>query len=616
MRLATLALLSLVATAQPVVTKVEPPDWWTGTKWNPVQLLIRGRNLAGAKVSVRTPLRAGNVRVNANGTYLRVDVRIPSNAAAGLYPLTLTSAEGKLEAPFRLMERLKSEGRFQGFSNDDVIYLIMPDRFANGDLANDDPAPAQGLLDRSKARYYHGGDLQGVIDKLDYLKELGVTAVWLNPWYDNSDTLNQKETYNRQAITDYHGYGAIDFYGVEQHFGTLEKLIELVEKAHAKGIKIMQDQVANHTGPYHPWTQDPPTPAWYHGTVSQHLANDWQTWTLIDPHATPAMRRTTLDGWFINILPDLNQEDSEVETYLIQNSLWWAGRTGLDAIRQDTLPYAPRTYWAAWMRALKSEFPRMNVVGEVFDGDPALTSFFQGGVTRFDGVDSGVDSVFDFPVYFQIRGAFARGGPVRDVARMMAHDELYVNPSMLVTFLGLHDVDRFMNEKGATAEGLKLAWTFLFTARGVPMIYYGDEIGLRGGGDPDNRRDFPGGWANDAHNAFSAGGLTPEEQGLYEHVKKLGALRRGTEALRIGATTNLAATDQTWAYTRSTPKSTAIAVFNNGASPAAVEFDAPGGGPDLRDALGSAAVLKLQSGRARVELPARSAAVFIPEGKP
>lgn len=612
MRLAILALLSLVASAQPVVSKVEPPDWWTGTMWNPVQLLIRGQNLKGAKVSVRAPLKTGGVKVNAAGTYLRVEVRIPSKASAGAYPVTISTAEGKVEAPFRLFERLKADTRFQGFSTDDVIYLIMPDRFANGDAANDDPAESKGLYDRSKARYYHGGDLQGVIGKLDYLKELGVTAIWLNPWYENNNQLNEKETYDGRAITDYHGYGATDFYGVEEHFGTLEKLVELVDQAHAKGIKIIQDQVANHTGPYHPWVKDAPSPAWYHGTSADHAANDWQTWTLADPHGTPATRRTTLDGWFINILPDLNQEDIDVTAYLIQNSLWWVGRTGLDAIRQDTLPYAPRTYWAAWMRALKGEFPRVNVVGEVFDGNPALVAFFQGGAAQFDGVDSGIDSVFDFPVYFQIRSAFARGGSLRDIPRMMSHDRLYPDSHLLVTFLGLHDVERFMNEKGATADGLKLAWTFLFTARGVPLIYYGDEVGMRGGNDPDNRRDFMGGWAGDARSAFAASGRTPEEQAMFEHVKRLAALRRGSAALKTGATTNLVSTDQTWAYLRRTPRQTAIVVLNNGAGPAAVEFDSPVAGPELKDALGSAAVLKIQSGRARVDMPARSSAIFLP----
>ena len=592
--------------AQPRVEKVEPPDWWTSTVWSPVRLLIHGQNLKGARASVPSPLRAANPRTNAAGTFLFLDLVIPKRAAAGSYPLTITTNQGSTTAPFRLFTRLDAKSRFQGLDPADVIYLIMPDRFSNGDPSNDQP-----LLDRAKGRYYHGGDFQGILSKLDYFKELGVTALWLNPWYDNYDGLNRKETYDGQPITDYHGYGAVDFYGVEQHFGTLDKLIELVDQAHAHGIKIIQDQVANHTGPYHLWTQDPPTPTWYNGTVAQHLANDWQTWTLIDPHATPAMRRSTLEGWFIDILPDLNQNDQETEAYLIQNSLWWVGRTGLDAIRQDTLPYAPRTYWSSWMRALKAEFPKLQAIGEVFDGDPALVSFFQGGVRQFDDIDSGVDTVFDFPVYFQIRAAFARGESLRAIPRMLAHDSLYPNPGALVTFLGLHDVQRFMNETGATIDGLKLAWTFLFTARGLPLVYYGDEIAMRGGNDPDNRRDFPGGWSGDAHNAFTAAGRSPEEQQVFDHVKKLAALRHSSEALQKGLTTNLLATDQTWAFLRRTPAHAAIAAFNNSNQPTILEFDSPIDGPDVPDSLGSPATLRIASGRARVELAPRSSAVFL-----
>ncbi len=234
----------------------------------------------------------------------------------------------------------------------------MPDRFANGDPTNDDPPQSPGLLDRSKGRYYHGGDLQGVIDHLPYLKNLGITALWMNPVYDNNNGLNEKETYDGKAITDYHGYGAVDFYAVEEHLGDLALFRKLVDDAHKLGLKVIQDEVANHTGPYHPWVKDSPTPTWFNGTEAKHLANTWQTWTLQDPNSPPAMQKATLDGWFINILPDLNQDDPECARYLIQNTLWWVGVSGMDAIRQDTLPYVPRSFWRDWMAAIKREYPR------------------------------------------------------------------------------------------------------------------------------------------------------------------------------------------------------------------------------------------------------------------
>jgi glycosidase len=558
-------------------------------------------------------LEIGLTQVNARGTYLFVDIGIPSSAKPGRLALNVTTTEGAAAIPFEISAPLPRSGRFQGFSPDDVIYLVMPDRFADGDPSNDDPAVSKGLLDRSKPRYYHGGDLQGIVDHLPYLKRLGITALWLTPWYDNVNHLNTKETYDGQPITDYHGYGAVDFYGIEEHFGTMDKLRELVESAHKVGIKIIQDEVANHSGPYHPWVEDSPTPTWYNGTAANHLANTWQTWTLADPYSPEQMRRETLEGWFINILPDLNQHDPETARYIVQNTLWWAGMTGLDGIRQDTWLYVPRDFWRDWMAAIKREYPAMNVVGEVFDGDPGLVAFFAGGRPQYDGVDTRVDSLFDFPTYFQLRQAFAQGKSIRAVANMLSHDRLYPDPNRLVTFLGLHDVGRFMGEPGATVDGLKLAWTFLMTSRGIPMIYYGDEIGMKGGNDPDNRRDFPGGWPGDPRNAFEASGRTADEQAVFQHLQSLTAVRAANECLRRGRTENLLATDQQWAYARIGDPGTAVVVLNNDASPAQVTFAVPlPDGLELRDALGSGVVAHVASGRLDVRLPARSGIVLMP----
>ncbi|MBZ0255845.1 cyclomaltodextrinase N-terminal domain-containing protein, partial [bacterium] len=416
-------LLIASAEATPVVLKVEPPNWWTEHSWNPVRLLVHGRNFEGARViTSRDDVEVGLVRVNAQGTYLFVDLHIDDDAKAGPVHLKVITSSGEEEIPFELNHPLDRKGRFQGFSSDDVIYLLLPDRFANGDPKNDDPLGSQGLYDREKSRFYHGGDFQGIINKLPYLNELGVTAIWLNPIYDNNNQLNHRETYNNRAITDYHGYGAVDFYNVEEHFGDLDLYKELVDAAHKQGIKVIMDQVANHTGPYHPWVNDPPTPTWFNGTEQEHLANTWQTWTLNDPYATDQTQKETLEGWFINILPDLNQNDEETAFYLIQNSLWWIGVSGIDAIRQDTLPYVPRRYWSEWADAVKREYPGFVLLGEMFDGDPAKVAFYQGGVPRFDGIDSGISSLFDFPLYYKIRDAFAKKQSVRDLAVAMSKD--------------------------------------------------------------------------------------------------------------------------------------------------------------------------------------------------
>ncbi len=617
--LAVLVLLvpPAASAAPPEVLKVEPPSWWAAHSINPVRLLVHGRNLAGASVTGGGPgVSAGPATVNAGGTYVFVDVKIDPHAAPGARALELRTPGGTAKVPFEVRAPLPRAGRFRGFSLDDVIYLLMPDRFANGTTANDDPPASKGLLDRKKARYYHGGDLRGVIEHLPYLKDLGVTAIWLNPWYDNVNHLNERETYDGQPITDYHGYGAVDFYAVDEHLGDLATLRDLVDRAHALGLKVIQDQVANHTGPYHPWVADPPTPTWYYGTQQKHLANTWQTWTLQDPHSTAEAQKSTLEGWFIDILPDLDQGDPEVARYTIQNTLWWVGVSGLDGVRQDTLPYVHRRFWRDWMAAIKKEYPDLRVVGELFDGDPVLVSFYQGGAPRFDGIDSGVDTLFDFPVYFKIRDAFAQGGSLRDVAMMLARDHLYRDPSALVTFLGLHDVPRFMNEPGATIARLKAAFTFVATARGTPLVYYGDEIAMPGGGDPDNRRDFPGGWKGDPRDAFEPGGRTADEESVHSHLKALLALRQSTPALRRGRMVNLHVADQTWVYARVLDSRPVVVAFNTGAEPATLDVPAgPAGladGASLEDRLHSGAGARVEAGRLRLSLPANASAVLVP----
>ncbi|MBY0488494.1 MAG: cyclomaltodextrinase N-terminal domain-containing protein [Gemmatimonadaceae bacterium] len=584
----------------PSVSKVEPPNWWANHSINPVRVLVRGAHLAGARASC-APLVCGAVTVNAAGTYAMLDVRIAPTIKPGDYPITLTTAQGSAKAPFTVSAQLPTMGRFQGFSNDDVIYLIMPDRFANGDTTNDRTKKSPGILDRTKRRWYHGGDLAGVRKQLPYLKSLGITALWMTPVYDQNDGEDTKEVYDGQTSTGYHGYGAVDFYNVDEHLGTLAELRALTDEAHAMGIKLVMDMVANHTGPYHPWVKDAPTPTWFHGTEAQHPNNDWQTWTLRDQAANLAMTKTVLDGWFVNILPDLNQDDPEVAKYIIQNTLWWAGVSGIDAIRQDTWQYVPVKFWRDWMAAIKKQYPKMNVVGEVLDGDPAHIAYFEGTHVTPDGVKTGVDYMFDFPMHFVMREAFARGGSLREVVKMLSRDFLYANPNAMVTLLGLHDEPRFMGERGATVAGLKLAYTLLLTNRGTPMLYYGDEIAMPGGGDPDNRRDFPGGWPGDATNAFTPAGRTADQQSVWTHIQTLLQLRAKTPALRTGKIEHLLATEQQFVYRRGT----VVVAINNANTPATVTLPVPAIGSDVLKACASL------SGTA-LTIPARSSCVFVP----
>jgi glycosidase len=611
----------------PQVDKIEPPNWWPGHSINPVRLLMHGKKLNGAVVSTRDDgIKIGLVRANESGTYLFVDVYIDPNAKPGVRRLIVNNGRGNNFVPFEISAPLAREGRFQGFTQDDVIYFIMPDRFADGDPSNNNPAKSPGLYDRTKPRYYHGGDFQGIINHLAYLKELGVTAIWINPVYDNTDRLDEKETYPeveggpRRPTTAYHGYGAIDFYGVEEHYGTMRTLRELVDKAHALGLKVIQDQVANHTSPYHPWVADPPTPTWFSGTVENHLSNNWQKWTTMDPHATDATRRRNLQGWFIDILPDLNQDDEEVRRYLIQNTLWWLGTVGFDAVRMDTLPHVPRAFWRDWSAAIKREYPQVNVLGEVFDGDPALLSYFQKGRAGHDGIDTGIDTVYDFALHYAIRDAFARGGSVRQLEQVLAHDYLYPNPDALVPFIGVHDMLRFMSEKGATLEGLKLAQTFLLTTRGTPLLYYGDELAMPGGPDPDNRRDFPGGFPGDPRNAFTKEGRTAVENDVFEHLKLLIKLRAVLPALRRGSLLQLYDEEQQTVYVRTLGAQRVIIAINNDSRPASFAFRIGGLGLDnarLHDQLGTIkSDVLVNNGVLALAMPPRSAVVLTEQINP
>lgn len=590
------------AESLPEVAKVEPPNWWAGHTINPVRLLVRGRNLRGATVAAtRNETKPSAVVVNSAGTYLFVSVTIDPAARPGEYPLAIETPVGKTTIPFRLLAPLDAGTHFQGITQDDVIYLIMVDRFSNGDAANDAPADApRQANDRNNARAYHGGDLRGIINHLPYLKALGVTALWLTPWHDN---WNGVQTCEKPwcPSTYYHGYGAIDYYGVEDRFGTMETVRELVEKAHALGIKVIQDQVANHVGSRHPWANDPPLDNWFHGTKQHHLLNEFRGDLLLSPHATAEARRRTLDGWFSPDMPDMNQDEPEVARYEIQNALWWVGATGIDGIRQDTIQYMPRVFIRDLNAALHRQYPKMWMVGEVFDRDPAHTAFFLGGRAGWDGVDTQLDAVFDFPLWQTSLDVFTGRKPARALRDMLKYDAVYSDAARLVTMVGNHDVRRFPSLEGATTEGEMLHVAFMLTVRGTPQLYYGDEIGMAGADDPDNRRDFPGGWPADAHNAFDAARRTAGEQQMYEWTRDWIRLRREHPAVRRGELIDLAFNDDLYVYARRSGREIIIIGINRAA--------------EAKTATASAALLELTDGARGVPLVGGREPFAITSGK-
>ena len=547
----------------PSIRKVDPPSWWANHSINPVRLLIHGSNLQDAKVtSTVQGITVSDVRVNKDGSYVFLSASLSPSLRPGHYVMKLQTPKGADAFDFEINSPLDPAKNFQGINKDDVVYLIMIDRFSNGDSGNDSPrdAPPEATQ-RSNPRAYHGGDLRGVINHLDYLKQLGVTAIWLTPWYDN---WNGIKTCDKPwcPSTYYHGYHAIDYYAVEDRFGDMSTLREFVKSAHDLGLKVIQDQVANHIGAHHPWASDPPLDTWFHGTMHKHQLNRFQNSSLLSPHANPLDVRNTLDGWFSDDMPDMNQDDSEVGRYEIQNSLWWVGITGIDGIRQDTIQYIPRTFIRELSQALHREYPRMWMVGEVFERDAAQTAFFIGGHKGWDGIDTTLDSVFDFSVWDVSLDVFTGKKPMRALCDQLKYDALYPDPSLVTTLTNNHDTPRFMSLSDATLEGAMLHTAFMLSVRGIPQLYAGEEIAMEGKEDPDNRRDFPGGFPGDARNAFSSEGRTHDQQRMWQWTHDWIALRRQHSAMRSGGLTDLLCNNEVYAFTRHNTDETVVIVIN------------------------------------------------------
>jgi glycosidase len=529
--------------AKPVIAKIDPPSWFT--RLPDSLLLVHGEHLENTKFTLHnTTARITETTISPNGHWAFLTFATAA-AQPGELELVATNSRGSTSASYTLSARRNVAGKPKGFSSADVMYLIMPDRFADGDLSNDKLSGFRDPDDRGVARSYHGGDLRGIRDHLDYLQQMGVTTLWTTPLYDNSAS---------QSGQTYHGYSATDMYAVDPHFGSLSDYKALVTAAHARGMKVVLDTVPNHVGPNHPWVKDSPTPDWFHGTAASHIRVDDDFASVTDPHANAARRHVLLDGWFADILPDLNQDNPLVAQYLIQNAIWWIESAGLDGLRIDTFPYVPRSFWHDYNGQLHALYPELSEVGEIFNKDPHITSFFAGGTihTGSDGAfDTLLDTPFDYPMYFALRASLTHREPMTAIADVLRADVLYAHPERLVTFIGNHDTKRFLSEPGANPAALRLAFALLATMRGMPQLYYGDEIAMTGGDDPDNRKDFPGGFPKDKIDAFSASGRNEVQQNMHSWVETLMQLRLHTSVLQTGQQQTLLADKNAFAFVRS-----------------------------------------------------------------
>ena len=603
----------------PVVNKVEPPNWWVGLTPE-LLLLLSGKNLEATHAGCNLPeVVVSRTQSSSGGSYLFMWLKFAPGLKSGTAVCRILTTHGEASFELPIAARKQLLGRNQGLSLDDVIYLIMPDRFSNADPTNDEPSEFKGSHDRANPRAYHGGDLRGIKAHLPYLKELGVTTIWLTPIVKNG------------APEDYHGYGAVDLYAVDPHLGTLLDYQELVEAAHHEHMKVFFDAVPNHVGPRNPWVKNAPTTEWFHGTPEHHL-NSGSPWKqsfygitgnkleaidpfelLADPHTPPLLRKNLTDGWFFGLLPDMNTEDPLVVAYLVQNSIWWAEISGLDGYRLDTFPYVPRTFWEEWHAELRRIYPRLSTIGEVFHPDPTVTSFFVGGRRGWDGIDTQLTTVFDYPMYFVLREVLLGDAPASRLADILRQDSLYPHPEFLVPFFGNHDVPRFAGVAGATPAKLRLAYGLTLTLRGVPQLYYGDEIGMTGGGDPDNRHDFPGGWTEDRKDGFVREGRTKEQQAIFEYVHGLLRLRRENDALRTGKLWHLASDDSSYVFLRESDEEKLVVAFHNGKSERQMTIelhDTPAKQATGISALFGAGQADLAAQQLRLRLPPESLSVF------
>lgn len=515
----------------PKIDKIDPPSWWSN--FPDPMLLVHGENLNKAKLAVEgNGITLVRTQASANGHWAFLWL-CTKDASPQTLEVTARNSYGKVQTAFTLAARTIDPKGHGGFSSADAMYLIMTDRFADGDVAGDPPGD-----DRAAPRGWHGGDFAGIERHLDYLQQLGITTVWTTPVVSNG-----------AMPESYHGYAATDLYAVDSHFGTLKDYRHLSDAMHARGMKLVIDLAPNHIGVEHPWVLDPPTPDWFHGTLDHHLNAQHDFYRLLDPHAPPNAWRPITQGWFTDDMPDLNQENPLVSQYLIQDAMWWVETANLDGIRLDTFPYVDRAFWRDFDAKLHSVYPQLTTVGEVFHRDPEVTSFFAGGVSH-SGIDTGLDTPFDFPVFFTLRDVLARNKPMTTLADVLRQDELYPHPERLVTFIGNHDTTRFITEADDSAAKLKLALGLILTLRGMPLIYSGDEIGMPGGKDPDDRRDFPGGFAGDSHNAFTQAGRTPEEEDVFHWTSGLLAYRAAHTRLKTGVEENLFADSDAFVFVR------------------------------------------------------------------
>lgn len=571
-KLLTIAMLTtaMAMNAALKIDRIDPTDWYVGMKNPSLQLMVYGKDVSKAEVKTDYPgVRIDSIVRLDSPNYLLVYLNL-SGAQPGEMTLNFSGKKVK----YQLKRRDKRGDERMGFTNADVLYMLMPDRFASGKTDNDQ---IKGMMpyknDRSQPSLRHGGDLEGIRQHLDYFKQLGVTALWFTPVLENNSPDNG-------GNSTYHGYATTDYYKVDPRFGTNEEYRRLTDEAHAKGLKVVMDMIFNHCGFDHPWIKDMPSHDWLNqpqwleksgGTPKpneDYLQTSYKLTPVVDPYASKIDTKETVEGWFVPTMPDLNQHNPHVMTYLIQNSIWWIETVGIDGIRMDTYPYAFADGMARWMKELNDEYPNFNTVGETWVTEPAYTAAWQKD-SKVAKVNSHLKTVMDFSFYDKINQAkneetddWWQG--MNRIYNNFVYDYLYPNPESVMAFIDNHDTDRFLGN-GRDTLALKQALALLLTVKRIPQIYYGTEILMNGTKqvtDGNVRKDFPGGFPGDKRNAFTAEGRTQAENAMFNWLSRLLHWRQGNEVVTKGTMTQFIPMKGVYAINRSYNGKNVLVVIN------------------------------------------------------
>jgi neopullulanase len=558
-KLILLLLISTSTFAQ--VDRIEPPFWWSDMAHSDVQVMFYGKNIAQNEVSVSNEIIIKNIQKTENPNYVFVTIDT-KNTTTKDFVFTFKNKNKSFTQNYSLKTRKANSRNRKSFDSSDLIYLIMPDRFANGNLNNDNTNETIEKANRSNKDGRHGGDIEGIIKNLDYIKDLGATAVWPTPLCEDNDEKGS-----------YHTYGQSDVYKIDSRFGTNEDYLRLSAELHKRNMKNIMDYVTNHWGYKHWMMDDLPTYDWIHQFPGYKQTN-YRMNTQFDTNASQDDIKMYTDGWFVKSMPDLNQSNPLVLNYLIQNAIWWIEYADLDGFRVDTYPYGDKNGVAQWTKAITDEYPNFNIVGEVWYHNPAQNAYWQkdSKIGAIESFNSYLPSVMDFTLQEIINGGVFNENQIawdKGLVKIYSNftsDFMYPNINNLLVFVENHDTDRFNEISKNDFDQYKMAMTLIATIRGIPQIYYGSEIGMSGSksvGDGDIRRDFPGGWNGDTQNAFTKSGRTEEQQKYHYFTSKLFNWRKSKEVIHTGKTTHYAPENNVYIYFRHNEKESVMVVINN-----------------------------------------------------